>query len=341
MAGMPPGTGYAAALVHHWRAWRVSPRTFQLVAAVAVWALVLTIVSGAAVRLTGSGLGCPDWPNCTRSDVVAPLQFHAWVEFGNRLINAAVTIASLGAMVAALRRAPRRRDLTWLSMGLVVGLVAEVGLGALVVDFRLAPGLVTAHFLLGMVFLADAVILHHRAGLPDQAGPTPASPATVPAKVWLVGRTPLLHARIQLAAAALAIALGTIVTSTGPHGGSPDTPRFHFSLHSVAQLHGTSVEVLLGVTLLTMWSLARSQAPPRVMRAAEIVLVAMVAQAAVGYTQYLNGDPAGLVALHVAGASILVVAILRFYLGLAAYPQTDMRPAPPSGDAEPSLLRTT
>ena len=73
------------------------PEAFQLIAALAVWALVLTIVSGAAVRLTGSGLGCPDWPNCTRSDVVAPLQFHAWVEFGNRLINAAVTIAAIGA----------------------------------------------------------------------------------------------------------------------------------------------------------------------------------------------------------------------------------------------------
>jgi cytochrome c oxidase assembly protein subunit 15 len=341
MVGMQSGSGSATGVVGRWRAWGVSPRSFQLVAALAVWALVLTIVSGAAFRLTGSGLGCPDWPNCTRSDVVAPLQFHAWVEFGNRLINAAVTIASLGAMVAALRRAPRRRDLTWLSAGLVLGLVAEVGLGALVVDFRLAPGLVTAHFLLGMVFLADAVILHHRAGLPDQVGPTPASPATVPPKVWLVGRTPLLLARIQLAATALAIALGTIVTSTGPHGGSPDTPRFHLSLHSVAQLHGTSVELLLGVTLLTMWSLARSQAPRQVMRAAEIVLVAMVAQAAVGYTQYFNGDPAGLVALHVAGASILLVAILRFYLGLAAYPQNERRLPPPSGDSEPSLLRTT
>jgi cytochrome c oxidase assembly protein subunit 15 len=246
--------------------------------------------------------------------------------------------------VAARRRQPRRRDLTWLAIGLVIGLVAEVGLGALVVDFKLAPGLVTAHFLLGMVFLADAVILHQRAGLPDQAGPTPTTPAstaTVPPRVWLVGRTPLLFARIQLAATALAIALGTIVTSTGPHGGSPDTPRFRFSLHSVAQLHGSAVELLLGITLLTVWSLARSQAPPRVMRAAEIVLVAMVAQAAVGYAQYFNGDPAGLVALHVAGASILLVAILRFYLGLAAYPQTDVRPAPPSGDAEPSLLRTT
>ena len=327
-------------MVRRWRTWQVSPRSFQLVAAVAVWALVLTIVSGAAVRLTGSGLGCPDWPNCTRSDVVAPLQFHAWVEFGNRLINASVTIAALGALVAARRRAPRRRDLTWLSVGLVVGLVAEVALGALVVDFRLAPGLVTAHFLLGMVFLADAVILHQRAGLADQPGPTPSSPATVPPKVWLVGRTPLLLARIQLAATALAIALGTVVTSTGPHGGSPDTPRFHYSLHAVAQVHGTSVELLLGVTLLTMWSLARGQAPRPVMRAAEIVLVAMVAQAAVGYTQYFNGDPAGLVAVHVAGACILLVAVLRFYLGLAAYPQTDVRPAPTSADAEPSLLRT-
>ncbi len=267
MVGMPPGTGFAAGLARRWRAWQVSPRSFQLVAAMAVWALVLTIVSGAAVRLTGSGLGCPDWPNCTRSDVVAPLQFHAWVEFGNRLINAAVTIAALGAMVAALRRAPRRRDLTWLSMGLVVGLVAEVALGAIVVDFRLAPGLVTSHFLLGMIFLADAVILHQRARLPDQAGPASESPATVPPKVWLVGSTPLLLARIQLAATAVAIALGTVVTSTGPHGGAPGTPRFHFSLHAVAQLHGTSVELLLGVTLLTVWSLARNQAPAGVMRA--------------------------------------------------------------------------
>jgi heme a synthase len=337
---MQPDQADATGAVSRWRAWRLSPRAFQLVAGTAVWVLVLTIVSGAAVRLTGSGLGCPDWPNCTRSDVVAPLQFHAWIEFGNRLINAAVTVAAVGALLAAVRRAPRRRDLTWLSIGLVVGLLAEVALGALVVDFRLAPGLVMAHFLVGLVFLADAVILHHRAGLPDQPGPTPLSPATVPPKVRLVGRTPLLLARVQLAATALAIALGTVVTSTGPHGGAPDTPRFHFSLHSVAQLHGTSVELLLGVTLVTMWSLARTHAPPGVMRGAEIVLVAMVAQAAVGYTQYFNGDPAGLVAVHVAGASVLLVAVLRFYLGLAAYPLSDVRPAPPSGDAEPSLLRT-
>src|SRR5579864_7960983 len=113
---------------------RVSPRVFRMVSVAAVWALGLTIVSGAAVRLTGSGLGCPDWPNCTASDVLAPLQLHAWVEFGNRLINAVVTVAALGAFAAAWLRVPRRRDLTLLGAGLVLGLLAEVGLGALVVE---------------------------------------------------------------------------------------------------------------------------------------------------------------------------------------------------------------
>ena len=297
-----------------WRTWRVAPRAFQWIAAAAVWALGLTIVSGAAVRLTGSGLGCPAWPNCTAAGVVAPLQFHAWVEFGNRLINAVVTIAALGAFVAALRRVPRRRDLTLLSAGLVVGLVAEVGLGALVVRFKLAPGLVMTHFLIGMLFLANAVLLHHRAGIADEAAAR--------SGVALVGRPARILARLLLAATVAAVTLGTVVTSTGPHGGDPTARRFGFSLHAVAQLHGTSVEVLLGITLLTLWTLSRTQAPPPVMRRAEIMLVAMVAQAVVGYTQYFNGDPVGMVAVHVAGACVLVVAVLHFYLGLVRHPES-------------------
>jgi cytochrome c oxidase assembly protein subunit 15 len=353
--------------VSGWRARQMSPRTFQRVALVAVWALGLTILSGAAVRLTGSGLGCPDWPKCTASGVVAPLQFHAWVEFGNRLINAVVSIASLGALAAALMRTPRRRDLTLLSVGLVVGLIAEVGLGALVVKYKLAPGLVMTHFLLGLVFLGDAVLLHYRAGLPDHAtlatptpGPTPAAiPAPTPTatatatpttKLRLVGPIQLALARLLLLATAVAVTLGTVVTSTGPHGGDPKARRFGFSLHSVAQLHGTSVEVLLAITLLTLWSLARSQAPASVIRRAEIMLLAMVAQAAVGYTQYFNGDPVGLVAVHVAGASILIVAVLRFYLGLTATttaatttPTTTTTPAAgaPSSDPHPATVATS
>jgi cytochrome c oxidase assembly protein subunit 15 len=305
------------------RTRQVTPAAFRLIAAAAVWALVLTIISGAAVRLTGSGLGCSDWPGCTRTSLVAPDQFHAWVEFGNRLINALITIAAIGALVAAWKRQPRRRDLTWLSAGLVAGLLAEVIMGDLVVRYKLAPAWVTAHFLLGIVFLADAVILHHRATIPDDRANQANQDA---APVRLVTRPQLLLSRLQLTATAVAVALGTVVTSTGPHGGSPTAKRFHFSLHTVAQLHGTSVEVLLAVTLLTLGSLIRSQAPAQVLRRAEVMLVAMVAQAAVGYTQYLNGDPVGLVAIHVAGASVLVVATLRYYLGLTS-PATSPAPA--------------
>jgi cytochrome c oxidase assembly protein subunit 15 len=310
-----------------WRARRVSPERFRLVATAAVWALALTIVSGATVRLTGSGLGCPDWPTCTASSVVAPLHLHAWVEFGNRLINAFVTIASLGALAAALLRDPKRRDLTLLAAGLVAGILAEVVLGGLTVLSKLAPGFVMAHFLLAVVILVDAVVLRHQAGNPDER-----SPAT---KVRLVGRTQLNLARLQLAATAVAVALGSVVTSTGPHGGSPTARRFGFSLHSVAQLHGTSVEVLIGITLISMWGLARSAAPPRVIRRAQVVLVAMVSQAAVGYTQYFNGDPVGLVAVHVAGACVLVIATLWFYLGLTIRTAAEaaVDPARPAGPA--------
>ncbi len=292
-----------------WRSWRVTPAAFRVVAAIAVWALALTIFSGAAVRLTGSGLGCPDWPACTRTSVVAPLQYHAWIEFGNRLINAAVTLASLGALLAALRRTPRRRDLTWLSVGLVAGLLAEVVVGGLTVEHKLAPGWVMAHFLLAMVFLADAVVLHYRAALPDT------DPRTT-SKVALVGRVQTNLSRLMIVALAVVVTLGTIVTSTGPHGGDPTVPRFHFRLQSVARLHGSAAEVFLAVVLVLLWSVIRVGAPRAVIRRAQILLAAVIAQAAVGYTQYFNGDPVGVVAVHVAGASLLVIAALRFHMGL-------------------------
>lgn len=286
--------------------WTVSPVAFRRIALGAVVALTLTIISGAAVRLTGSGLGCSTWPKCDATSVVAPMQYHAWVEFGNRLINALVTIASIGVFVAALRRRPRRRDLTWLSFGMVVGLLAEVVLGGIVVYSKLNPVLVSLHFLLGLAFLALAVVLYERARLADEASIVRD----------LVGPLQMGLARLCLLALAVVVTLGTVVTSTGPHGGSPGTPRYHFSLHAVAQLHGTSVEVFLAITLLMMGTLVRSKASAPVLRRAEVMLLALVAQAAVGYAQYFDGDPVGIVAVHVAGASILVIATLHYYFGL-------------------------
>ena len=293
MAAMPPR-------------WTVSPQAFRRLALAVVVALILTIISGAAVRLTGSGLGCPDYPGCLRTHVVPPLQSHAWIEFGNRLINAVVTVASIGVLVAALRRSPRRRDLTILSVGVLAGLVAEVILGAVVVYSKLDPVVVTIHFLLGLVFQAVAVVLHDRAARPDEGAP--AAPLVRPLVIGL--------ARLGLLALAVVVTLGTVVTSTGPHAGAPDTPRYHVSLHTVAQIHGTAVETYLALTLLMLGLLVRTGAPAPVLRRAEVLLGALAVQAAVGYTQYLSGDPVGLVALHVAGAAILVVAALRFYFGL-------------------------
>ena len=309
-----------------WSRWSVTPGAFRRVALAAVVALALTVISGAAVRLTGSGLGCSTWPKCDGTSVVAPMQFHAWVEFGNRLINALVTIASIGAFVAARRRRPRRRDLSWLSFGLVVGLVAEVVLGGIVVYTKLNPVLVSLHFLLGLAFLAVAVVLHQRARLQDDGGP--ARP--------LVGRLQIALARLCLLALTVVAVLGTVVTSTGPHGGAPGTPRYHLSLHAVAQLHGTSVEIFLGVTLLMLWTLARSGAPPAVLRRAEIMLVALAAQAAVGYTQYFEGDPVGVVALHVAGASLLVIATIHYYFGL--WERASASAGAPDAPVQPALV---
>ena len=234
-----------------------------------------------------------------RPSVVAPLQFHAWVEFGNRLINAFVTVAAIGALD---RRPPAGAPPAGSHAAVGRARRRPAGRGrarrAWSSSHKLAPGLVMAHFLLGMVFLADAVVLHHRAG--SARRPT-AGAAAVP----LVGRGRRLRWPGCDSWPPLAVVtFGTVVTSTGPHGGDPKARRFGFSLHSVAQLHGTSVEVLLAITCSPCGALARTAAPRAVIRRAEIMLVAMVAQAAVGYTQYFNGDPVGLVAVHVAGASV-------------------------------------
>ena len=319
MDGMAIGTSATAGK------FRVAPRTFETIAAAAVWALVLTIISGAAVRLTGSGLGCPDWPKCTASHVVAPLQIHAWIEFGNRLINALVSIASVGSFAAALLRSPRRRDLTWLAAGLMIGLFLEVGLGAALVEAKLAPALVSAHFLLGLFFLGDAVVLHHRASLPDSSIST--------APVRLVDRTNIRLSRLMVATTAVVAALGTVVTSTGPHGGDPKAPRFHFSLHTVAQLHGTSVEVFLLLVVATLWNLSRTGAPGNVVRRGQFLLVSLGLQAVVGYAQYLNGDPVALVSVHVAGAAVVVIAVIRYYVSLS------VRPASPDSSTVESVTK--
>jgi len=300
----------------------LSPPAYRRVTLFALLALVFIVVTGGAVRLTGSGLGCPDWPTCAENRVVAPWEYHAMVEFVNRTITGLVSLAVMLAVLGSLVRRPRRRDLLWLSVGLVAGVLGQIVLGGLTVLFELKPGFVMAHFLLSMVLLANAVVLHHRAGRP--AGPT--RPAVGPDLLGL--------GRLAVATAALVIFLGTIVTSSGPHGGDEDAERLPFLLPDVTRLHGIAVMLFLAVTLVTLWKLRRAGVDPRILRRSEVLLAVVVAQGALGYVQYFTGVPALLVAFHIAGATAVWVAVLRLHLGFSV-PVATSGPESDGGSVEP------
>lgn len=284
----------------------LSPRSYSRVTTVALGALAFIVVTGAAVRLTGSGLGCPEWPSCGGGRIVAPLEYHPMVEFVNRLVTGLVSAAVILAVLGSLVRRPRRHDLVWLSLGLVGGVIAQIVLGGLVVLFDLAPPLVMGHFLVSMLLLLDATILQHRAGQPDLGQLRPA-----------VGSEHLTLGRLLVAAAVVAIFLGTVVTGSGPHAGSHEgeqVDRLPFAIGQVARLHGMAVLILVGLAAFVVRSLRMAGVHAAVRRRAEILLGVLVAQAAVGYAQYFTGVPALLVAVHVAGAVAVWIACLRLVL---------------------------
>src|SRR5581483_9949760 len=247
------------------------------------------------------------WPTCADNRVVAPLQYHAMVEFVNRTITGLVSVMVIVAVLASLLRAPRRRDLTWLSYGLVAGVVGQIILGGLTVLFELAPPFVMGHFLLSMLLVWCAVVLHHRAGIPDDAL------VRAPNVDRDLGRM----IRLLVVAAAIVIFLGTVVTSSGPHGGDVRAARLPFALRDVTRLHGIAVMLFLAFTLFTAWSLTRAgRAAAPVLQRAEVLLLVIVAQAVVGYAQYFTRLPPLLVGIHIAGATAVWIAALR--LDLAA-----------------------
>src|SRR3954471_11543915 len=159
----------------------ISPGVYRRVTLAALVALGVIVVTGAAVRLTGSGVGCPDWPNCDAGHLSPhrDSRYHGAVEFVNRTFTGLVSVVVIVAVLGSLVRRPRRADLTWLSLGLVVGVMGQIVLGGLTVIYGLSPPWVMAHFLVSMLLVADAVVLHHRAGLPDGAPVLPAVSARV------------------------------------------------------------------------------------------------------------------------------------------------------------------
>ena len=238
------------------------------------------------------------------------------VEFVNRTITGLVSLAVILAVLGSLRRIPRRRDLTWLSVGLVAGVVGQIVLGGMVVKFHLNPWLVQGHFVLSMLLVLDAAVLAHRAGIADDA--PPARPRAEPIDLGLSSGL--------VALAAIVIISGTVTTGAGPHSGQNEgvfVPRLPITPHNAAQLHGIAMLLFLALSVLLMVRLRRSAADPGILQAVSTLLIVLTLQGAIGYTQYFTGVPPLLVGLHVLGASLVWLAVLRLWLemrGPAAHP---------------------
>lgn len=277
---------------------RVSPPVYARITLVALVALAAIVVTGGAVRLTSSGLGCSTWPRCTPGSLTPEFALHPMVEFTNRVVSAAVGLAVLGTVVGAVLRQPRRRDLTLLAVGLLVGYFAQAVLGGLTVLFHLSPVLVMAHFLVSMLLLWDAFMLRQRASRP------------VGERYPVVRDEVLLLARIAAGTGAIILVLGTVVTGTGPNSGASVVTRLPFQLRDVAQLHSDAVLFLTGVTVALAVVLRMVRAPKAAQQRCRLLLGLIVAQAAVGFTQYFLGLPRALVELHILGATLFWLATL-------------------------------
>jgi heme a synthase len=266
--------------------------------------------TGAAVRLSSSGLGCPDWPRCSAADIVASKNagqtlLNTWIEFGNRLLNFPLVIIAAVVFIAAWRFKPmgrRRRDLAWLAAAQPTGVVAQAVIGGIVVLTKLNPAWVSVHFLLSAAIVAAAVVLHVRC----TEGSDPPRP--------VVRRDLRVLAAALVAVTCAMLAAGTVVTGTGPLAGNAAAPRYKLPLEGVTQLHADIGWLMAGLAVALVLGLRLSGAPPRPVRASWIMIAALGIQGSLGYIQYFTHLPAGLVWIHVTGSMLVWIAVLRLFL---------------------------
>ena len=318
----------------------ITPRRFLTIAYAALGALTAIVLTGAAVRLTDSGLGCPDWPRCY-GKAVPPLSFHSVVEYGNRVFSASVGIVVLGAWIASFLRTPRRNDIVWTATLLPLGVLAQGVLGGFTVKHELAPGFVMAHFGLSMLILIAAVTLVFRARYEPGERPRSHDRPTV----WLV--------RFLAVLGAVVVFVGTAATASGPHAGGSDGDLVHrldfkgpgHTLEWVIHRHATLAS-LLGVGVILAWFLAKRRAENRDLADALMVAgILMAAQGLVGTVQYELALPADIVWVHVTMATVTWIALL-WCVGVAGRlaPRGALPPASPGQpdaveDRTPALSR--
>jgi heme a synthase len=304
----------------------LSPTAYRRITLAALALLGIIVLTGAGVRLTGSGLGCSTWPRCEPDSFVphAESGIHGTIESTNRYFTGLVSAGVILAVAGSFFRVPRRRDLTWWSWSLVAGVIGQIVLGGLTVLFHLSPPFVMGHFLLSAVLVGCAVVLHHRAGEPDEGERRPV--ATTEVRVL---------SKVLVGAASVVLFTGTVVTGTGPHGGDEDVRRLDFFLPDVVRIHAVAVWILLALTLWTLHLVRRGGAGPAVERALRTLVVLEVAQGALGYVQYFTGVPVGLVAAHIAGSMLVLGATIIVLLRTTVVEPSPNR-APRRPDAVPS-----
>ncbi|MGW1676244.1 COX15/CtaA family protein [Saccharopolyspora sp. NPDC002376] len=309
---------------------RPTPRVVRGLALAVLVTQALISVTGVIVRVTGSGLGCPTWPQCFPGSMV-PINhpevaaLHQAIEFGNRLLTGVIGFIALACFLAALRCQPRRKRLVRLSLIMPLGVVAQAIIGGITVRVNLAWWSVSVHFMASAVLIWLATILYKatKEGDREPVGVVP---------------TPMRGLLVALVAVTAAVLVaGTLVTAAGPHAGDPDTPRLDVPVQTLVQVHGTLVMAyVLLLAVFGVW--LRSARPTKALLKTYVSACAMVlVQGAIGSAQYYLGVPEGLVVLHMAAAT-LVIIITALLWGESRYRGALPEPTTESQNAEPAAV---
>jgi heme a synthase len=305
--------------------WDVTPSRFRWLAIADLVALILIVLSGAAVRLTGSGLGCLTWPTCVANQITTPLHYHAVIEYGNRILIVVLTIITGASCLGAYLRTPRRRDLVVLTGALVAGIIADAGLGSLVVYTKLNPWLVSLHMLISLVLVATAALTVHRAG----------HRYDLDAPVHVYDERQRLIARWLWVPFVAVILSGTVTTGAGPHSGNSQgslvVRRLPIAFNDAALIHLTVASIFVAIVVALLVSTARWPTAAAITTGVRRLAAATVLQAAVGVTQYELHVPVALVELHIFGAVALTIGVVQLNLRQVARAREPDVPVPSFG----------
>jgi cytochrome c oxidase assembly protein subunit 15 len=299
----------------------VSKRLFTNLSLAVAICYALLIATGGAVRLTGSGLGCADWPTCSAGHLIASDSFHPLVEFSNRMVTVAVSIVTVVTFLASFYRNPRSRKLIILAGVIFVGLAGQVVLGGMLVLTKLNPYLVALHFIFTIAILVAAVILFYFSRQAENYNKSP-----------LVTREILHLTRLLLVVLTAVTAAGTMVTGSGPHAGGPGAKRVPVAFRDMAELHADLVLFLLGLTVALWFLVKQAHVKSSIQKGSMRLVEIMGLQGVIGYTQYFLHDQVGLVELHMIGVASLWVFLVFFYLSLYSYQDSSLS-VPAAGGA--------